>query len=86
MQGVDSNMGLLTGMRVLVDPNICEKVFVRWLKSHRKSRINKKWHKKYGATIKCNGVAFEVNGIGLVCCPHFKQLMDKEIKVRNESV
>jgi len=45
----------LIGMPVYVNKHLCQMVFVRWRRSHRKSRINKKWQKKYGAVCVCSG-------------------------------
>ncbi len=53
--------------RVRVSVYACTpKKFLRWKKSHRRSRINKKWHKRYGAEYEvCRGVAFQIAGHSL---------------------
>lgn len=58
----------LTG-RMLVDRWICTPArFVRWRRKHRKSRINKKWQKRYGPVLEtCKGVAYNVGGTMLAC-------------------
>lgn len=52
----------LFSIPIIVNQYACEgPKFLRWRKSHRRSRINKKWHKKYGAIYKpCPGVWYEV--------------------------
>lgn len=49
---------------------ICEPpTFVRWKRSHRKARINKKWHKLHGpVTSTCRGVAYRMGG-EMIACP-----------------
>lgn len=38
-----------TMAKILCSAHACQQPkFLRWKKSHRRSRINKKWHKKYG--------------------------------------
>jgi hypothetical protein len=40
----------MTGMRLTVSKHICKPpLFLRWRRNHRRARINKKWHKRYGA-------------------------------------
>ena len=71
------------GMNITVDRHLCERKFIRWVKSHKKARINKKWHKKYGYISRCEGHAYEVRGMGLVCCPCFHEQMKREIRLAN---
>lgn len=52
---------MIGGIPVIVDRNLCQPEFIRWRKKHRKSRIAKKWRKKYGAVTACKGVAFEIS-------------------------
>lgn len=58
--GVRLLSATIAGVRVQVSRFICDgPQFVRWRKSHRKSRINKKWHKRYGAIFTtCPGKPF----------------------------
>lgn len=72
---------MLTGVKVYIEKCMCKTEFIRWRKSHKRSRINKKWHKRYGAIYACKGVAYNMKGIGLICCPCFKREMDKQIPV-----
>lgn len=61
--------------------SLCEvPSFVRWKRNHRKSRINKKWHKRYGAEMKyCKGVAYRV-GREFFVCPCMNELLKKELE------
>jgi hypothetical protein len=61
----------LAGFQVVVSPHICDSpMFVRWVKTHKRPRIAKKWHKRFGAVMsRCPGKAFEV-GNRLLVCPH----------------
>lgn len=63
-----------------VSDYMCKTEFVRWRKNHRKSRINKKWHKRYGAIARCKGVAYNVAGMGIVMCPCVKAALDCEME------
>lgn len=55
--------------KIVVDRWICTPpTFVRWKRKHRKSRINKKWQKRYGAVMQpCKGVSYNMSGTILVC-------------------
>ena len=59
---------MLTKIEFIVDPHLCQMEFVGWKKSHRRSRINKKWHKRYGPIMRCRGYAYNISG-RLACCP-----------------
>lgn len=65
------------GLRVYVAAELCRMEFVRWRKSHRKSRINKKWHKKYGAIHRCANTEGIRMGDSLHVCPCVKAKMDR---------
>lgn len=69
----------ISDMQVVVSGSMCEPpTFLRWKRSHRRSRINKKWHKKYGAVMKpCPGRAFQLPGCKLVVCPHVNAMLRK---------
>ena len=71
---------VLASTKVSVNRYLCNGgKFVRWKRSHRKSRINKKWHKRYGMILsKCSGVCYEVQGIGMVMCPCVEAQLKKE--------
>ncbi len=57
------------GFELTVDPHLCQVTFVRWRKNHRKARINKKWHKKYGYVSECKqDSVYQVMG-RLIGCP-----------------
>jgi hypothetical protein len=60
---------MLSAIRLTIDRYLCRPEFVGWKKSHRKARINKKWHKRYGPILRCKGHAYHVRGMGIVCCP-----------------
>lgn len=73
---------LLGGVRVILNNYLCERPFVRWARTHRKARINKKWRKRYGAIYaNCPGKAWEVAGFGIVVCPHVYEAIKKECQV-----
>lgn len=57
----------LSGMPVYVESHLCRPHFVRFRKNHRKARINRKWHKKYGAITRCDGHAYQVLNRLIVC-------------------
>ncbi len=71
---------MIGGMKIVVNRYLCKVEFVRWRKSHRKSRINKKWHKKYGAIWRCKGMCFNLQGHTLVMCPCTHAEMMKVVK------
>lgn len=57
-------------MKIYVSTFLCERPFLRWARPHRKTRIAKKWRKKYGAIFgRCPGKAFQLLGMGMVVCP-----------------
>jgi len=47
-------------------------------RSHRKARINKKWHKRYEYT-QCTGVAYVIDG-QTFACPHVKAKIEAELE------
>lgn len=53
--------------RVICQRHLCRPQFVKWNKRHRRSRINRKWQKRYGALVRCDGVAYKVEDTLLVC-------------------
>lgn len=73
-------------IKVILINYICDSPkFIKYKKNHRKSRINKKWHKKYGAIYEeCQGKAYEVFG-EFYCCPHYKAKLEEAIKKQNEN-
>lgn len=73
---------MFSGIPISVSSYICEYPFLYWKanKTHRRSRIRKKWLKRYGRTAiygPCPGKAFKLRGMGLVVCPHIKAELDK---------
>lgn len=65
---------------IIVDKYLCQVTFIRFKKSHRKSRINKKWHKRYGIITACvNDKAFKV-GNKILVCPCMFEKMKKGLK------
>lgn len=67
----------LCGIPVTVNYSLCD-TKKKYVRRHRKSRINKKWEKRYGANLvvekECSGVSYQVRG-AIFCCPHvFDQL------------
>lgn len=66
----------LSGIQIHVAHILCDPPsFLRWKKNHRKSRINKKWHKRYGPVLsECLGAPGYQIGGKLYVCPH---LMEK---------
>ena len=69
----------MAGIRLHRDRYLCQPRFVRWKKTHRKSRIRKKWRKKYGAVTACAGYAYEMKGIGVIACPCMYDKIKKEL-------
>lgn len=78
-------MNNIYGFKVIQSIHLCRPEFVRWCKNHRKKRINKKWHKKYGAIYACKGHAYQVAGVGVVACPCILSKLRKlrELHVQN---
>lgn len=78
----------LAGIRITESRYICESPrFLRWRRNHRKSRLNRKWHKKYGAVMTtCPGVYYEVRGQGLIMCPHAVRALLAAPEVIRQSV
>lgn len=68
----------MNGMSVLENSHLCQMEFVRWRKTHRKSRINKKWRKRYGAVLACKGHGYQMAG-SVVGCPCFVKRLRDEI-------
>lgn len=69
---------MIGGTPVYINEWLCETKFVRWRKSHRKARINKKWHKKYGAIYShCVGRGYQMGG-KLILCPCMAAALRKE--------
>jgi len=66
----------LASMPVHCEKYFCKTTFAGWRRTHKKSRIAKKWRKKYGATYKCFGHAVRFNGT-LVVCPCVMKEIDK---------
>lgn len=58
---------MLSQMPVKVSRYLCQPEFAGWLKSHRRSRINKKWHKRYGPRLRCKGRAYQIGDTFVVC-------------------
>ena len=73
------------GIRVYVDPFLCQNDEIRQRRTNRKSRINKKWRKKYGLVTICRGHTFMVGPMAHMCS-HFLARLKKKIDVENESV
>jgi hypothetical protein len=65
-----------TGGGVLVreSSSLCQHILAiprQPIRYHRRRRIKKKWAKRYGYKTKCIGYGYELNGIGIVGCPHW---------------
>jgi hypothetical protein len=61
-------MNAIGGMKVYVNPILCNRVFLRWARTHRKRRINKKWRKRYGAIFRpCPGIVLEFYSAFYLC-------------------
>lgn len=56
--------------------------FVRWRKTHRKKRINKKFKKKYGAIYACDRKCYVIGGY-IYCCNCVLQEFKKELREKN---
>ena len=84
----------MNGIQIVVYHFLCKPEFIRWRRQHRKSRINRKWQKRYGAVVACKGVCYEVNLPSIadlwsnrrlttkkiVMCPCIKAALDRELK------
>jgi len=73
------------GIKVYVDHFLCQPDEIRQRRTNRKSRINKKWRKKYGIERICHGRSYIFSGNAHMC-PHFHAKLKKKIDVENESV
>ena len=71
-------MTSMFSLGVTVNRNLCQMEFAGWRKNHRKSRINKKWHKKYGPLLRCRGHAYRL-GAQVVCCPCVERVLRNEL-------
>ena len=78
MNIVEAPLRRLGDTPIFLSNYLCTYEFAGWRKNHRRSRINKKWHKKYGSIRKCPGKAVQVAGLGLACCPHIYEQLKKE--------
>lgn len=68
----------LFGERVTVTRFLCERPYLGQARTHRKSRINKKWRKRYGIKLgPCPGKEFSVRGMGFFVCPHVMAELEK---------
>ena len=71
---------IINGIPVMVSKYICYFAVAKQRRTHHRSRINKKWKKRYGFhETACSGKAYQVNGT-MVVCPHVKAQLDKELK------
>jgi len=77
-------MLMVSGIKVTISRMLCQQEFVRWRKSHRKARINKKWHKRYGPVTVCKGHGYQVAGIGIVGCPCFVNKLRAQLSARSD--
>lgn len=70
---------MFSGLQICVNPYLCSNEFVRWVRNHRRSRINKKWHKRYGMITRCSGSdrAYRVGDM-VVCCPCLGKKIQEE--------
>lgn len=77
--GPIAQMAATNFIGVAIRPLLCDSpAFLRWKRNHRRSRINKKWHKKYGGVYsKCPGKGINVFGF-LYLCPHAAESIRKE--------
>lgn len=63
-----SGIPRIDGIPIAVNGYLCQRAFVGWNRTHRKKRIAKKWRKRYGRKMACQGHSFMV-GHKLHCCP-----------------
>lgn len=76
---------MLDGIKITVDAHLCEYPCLGQAKRHRKSRINRKWLKRYGVKSgPCPGKCYEIRGMGLLMCPHIKAELDKVTKLQDD--
>lgn len=66
--------------KIIVNQSLCMKTFIRFSRNHRKARINKKWHKKYGAITRCVANPVEIKGMGFFMCPCRERELKESIK------
>ncbi len=52
---------------------------IRPKRPHRRARIRKKWLRRYGWVLKCDGHGYQMAGVGLVGCPHFVAKIRKAV-------
>lgn len=71
--------------KIIVSKSLCMKTFIRFRRNHRKARINKKWHKKYGAISTCESKTAEMLNGTIIMCPCRKRELDEAIKKQNQS-
>lgn len=69
------------GIRVVVDKFLCRTDRLVQRRTHRKSRINKKWRKKYGFDSVCKGHTVIIGRDARVC-PHVKAKLDKRVSLQ----
>lgn len=73
-------LDMINSMPVRVSHFLCERRFLRFAKSNRRARINRKWHKKYGVVYtECPGKAWQM-GDTLYACPHVAAALQKGCK------
>lgn len=72
--------GDFNGVPYFVNQYLCEVKHVRFRRNHRKTRINKKWHKKYGAITRCVANPKEIKGMGFFMCPCRERELKEAIK------
>lgn len=70
------------GIPVKVNEYACElTTFLRWKKNHKKSRINKKWHKRYGAVYKtCPGVVYLLDPVYMPEEDEFDKILKRQFQ------
>lgn len=72
--------GDFNGIPYFVNQYLCEVKHVRFRLNHRKARINKKWHKKYGAISRCESNPVEMLNGTIIMCPCRERELKESIK------
>lgn len=74
-----ANHGLFGGIDVTVSKSLCQELAVRPKRPHRRRRIQKKWIRRYGMVMHCDGHGYQMAGVGIVGCPHWVAKLRKSV-------
>lgn len=76
----------LGSLQLVESCSLCLMTFVRWRRTHRQKRIQKKWAKKYGAVMACKQEQAYQIGNRILMCPHMAAAVKRELSQLSPSL